>query len=85
MQYGCYFYVLCKISVVSNVTHLPGIENLNASLHGRQYFDINSAIPREVKCEVNQDCCINTPYHGEKDTPYVVAICYNKKFNFFKQ
>ncbi|XP_053374815.1 uncharacterized protein LOC128547113 [Mercenaria mercenaria] len=58
----------CK-TVVDKNKDLPGVVNLNGTSSGNQHFEINYAIPTDVHCEENTDCCINTPYHGDTDKP----------------
>jgi hypothetical protein len=58
-----------SLSGINNNKTLPGVRNLNGTISGIQYFEINSAIPYDVKCEENSDCCINTPYFGMKTSP----------------
>ncbi|XP_053390839.1 protein eyes shut homolog, partial [Mercenaria mercenaria] len=58
----------CK-TVVDKNKDLPGVVNLNGTSSGNQHFEINYAIPTDVQCEENTECCINTPYHGDTDKP----------------
>ncbi|XP_060606731.1 protein eyes shut homolog, partial [Ruditapes philippinarum] len=63
----------CEHGLDKNKT-LPGVRNLNGTVSGSQHFEIDSAIPTDVKCEDYSECCINTPYIGMKNNPPLIGF-----------
>ncbi|XP_060567440.1 uncharacterized protein LOC132726185, partial [Ruditapes philippinarum] len=60
--------------VIDKDKTLPGVRNLNGTVSGIQHFEIDSAIPTDVKCADNSECCINTPYIGMKNNPPLIGF-----------
>ncbi|XP_060582136.1 uncharacterized protein LOC132738608 isoform X2 [Ruditapes philippinarum] len=63
----------CGHGIDKNKT-LPGVKNLNGTISGIHHFEIDSAIPTDVKCEEQSECCINIPYIGMKNNPPLIGL-----------
>lgn len=52
-------------SLSGNSSH----STVTQSFPSQQTFFNNTALPEHIECDTNKACCLQVPYHGDKDLP----------------